>query len=93
MDNDGGSGGSSTDNNEIQNTSSTTPETTDNIPQWPASMEFPFPMIHMEPYGCFDNSYTSSPFSSLPSLENLQELVQTPMEPNLVITPMMHNEL
>lgn len=90
MDNDVGSGGSSTDNNEIQNTASTTPETTDNTPQWLASMEFPFPM---EPYGCFDNSYTSLPFPSFPSLENLQELVQVPMEPNLVITPMMHNEL
>ncbi|GFF27086.1 hypothetical protein IFM61606_09882 [Aspergillus udagawae] len=95
MDNDGGSSGSSTDNNEIQNTMSTTPETPGNIPLWPAPVEFQFPIIHMEPWGCFDNSNASSPFPSFPSLDNLQELVQFPMEvePDLLITPMMHNDL
>jgi hypothetical protein len=95
MDNDGGSSGSSTDNNEIQNTMSTTPETPGNIPLWPAPVEFQFPVIHMEPWGCFDNSNASSPFPSFPSLDNLQELVQCPMEvePDLLITPMMHNDL
>ncbi|KAJ5675038.1 uncharacterized protein N7477_004972 [Penicillium maclennaniae] len=92
-DNEGGSGGSSTDISEIQNTTRTTPEITDHISQWPAPVEFPFPMIHMEPCGIFDNSYTSSPFSSLPALDHLQELVHVPMESELFITPMMHNDL
>ncbi|KAK4865938.1 hypothetical protein LT330_009031 [Penicillium expansum] len=47
----------------------------------------------MEPWGCFDPSYTSSPFPSFPSLDNLQDLVHIPMEPDLLITPMMHNDL
>ncbi|PWY94532.1 hypothetical protein BO94DRAFT_484649 [Aspergillus sclerotioniger CBS 115572] len=89
-DNEGGSGGSSTDHTEIQNTTSTTPETIVNLPQWPAPVEFQVPMIHMEPWGCFD---ASSPFPSLPSVDNLQELVQIYKEPDFIITPMMHNDL
>ncbi|KAL0929998.1 Nitrogen assimilation transcription factor nirA 4 [Colletotrichum truncatum] len=103
---DGGStgndGGSSVDNNEIQDNTSTNAETAIDIPQWPAPMEFHFPIIDKEPWECFDNSYTNSPFPSLhsipsipslSSLDNLQELVQNPKDSDLLITPMMHNDL
>lgn len=88
-----GSVESSTDHTEILHTACTTPGTAATIPQWPASMEFQFPMVHMETWECFDNSSASSPFASLPSLENIQDLVHIPMEPDLLITPMMHNDL
>ncbi|KAJ5608449.1 hypothetical protein N7537_005068 [Penicillium hordei] len=85
MDND-----SSTDNNENHNT---TPETTD-ILEWPAApVEFPFPTV--KPWGCFDDSYTSSLLQLPPadSVPELRELVQIPMESGLLISPMMHNDL
>ncbi|KGO65699.1 Transcription factor, fungi [Penicillium italicum] len=85
-------GGSSTDNNEIQNTASTTPDTT-GIPQWPTPVEFQFPIMPLEPWGCFESSYPSSLFPSFPSLDNLQDLLHVPLEPDLLITPMMHNDL
>ena len=66
---------------------------TDIIPHTPVSLDSPFPMISKEPFGCLMNSYTSSPFPSLTSLDNLQELAQLPKETDLVITPMMHNDL
>ncbi|KID84060.1 Transcription factor, fungi [Metarhizium guizhouense ARSEF 977] len=88
-----GSVESSTDHTEILHTACTTPGTSATIPQWPASMEFQFPMVHMETWECFDTSSASSPFASLPSLENIQDLVHIPMEPDLLITPMMHNDL
>jgi hypothetical protein len=85
MDND-----SSTDNNENH---TTTPETTD-ILEWPAApVEFPFPTV--KPWGCFDDSYTSSLLQLPPadSVPELRELVQIPMESGLLISPMMHNDL
>ncbi|PYI02376.1 putative fungal-specific transcription factor [Aspergillus sclerotiicarbonarius CBS 121057] len=86
-------GASSTDNNDIPNTTRTSLETPGNVPQWPAQVEFQLPLLHMEPWGCFDGSFASSPFPSLPSLDNLHELVQIPKETDLLITPMMHNDL
>jgi hypothetical protein len=92
-DNEGVSGASSTDNTEIPDTTSTTHDLTGDIFQWPAPGNFQLPMIHTEPWGCFETSYTSSPFSSLPLLEGLHDLGQTPTESDLLITPMMHNDL
>ncbi|KAL8722728.1 MAG: hypothetical protein Q9225_000840 [Loekoesia sp. 1 TL-2023] len=92
-DNEAGSRGSSIDNNEFQHTTSMTPEMTDIIPHSPVLLDSPFPIISKEPFGCFENSYTSSSFPSLTSLDNLQELAQLPKETDLVITPMMHNDL
>ncbi|ERF73751.1 hypothetical protein EPUS_01005 [Endocarpon pusillum Z07020] len=88
-----GSRGSSIDNNKIQHTTSTNPEITDGIPTSPLPFDSPFPIISMEPFGCLENAYTSPPFPSLTSLDHLQELAQFPKETDLVITPMMHNDL
>ncbi|KAL4802422.1 hypothetical protein BDV18DRAFT_163826 [Aspergillus unguis] len=77
--------GSTTDNNEH---TMPTPETTD-ILQWPAPMDFPFPTIQMD--ACLDPSYTNPLFP--PPVDNVHELVQLPVEPDLLITPMMHNDL
>lgn len=54
-------------------------------------------MMPMEPWDCFETSYTNSPsFPSLPELD-LPDLAHIPldltMEPDLLITPMMHNDL
>ncbi|KAK8023340.1 hypothetical protein PG991_006579, partial [Apiospora marii] len=103
-DNDVGSGGSSADNNEIadhnefQHIINTNPEIIPgNLPPWPTPGDFQFPMMPMEPWDCFDTSYTNSPpFPSLPELD-LQDLAHIPMdltmEPDLLITTMMHNDL
>ncbi|KAK8054266.1 hypothetical protein PG996_013567 [Apiospora saccharicola] len=103
-DNDGVSGESSVDNNEIidmngyQNIITSNPEIIPgNLPHWQAPGDFQFPIIPMEPWDCFETSYTNSPsFPSLPELD-LQDLAQIPMdltmEPDLLITPMMHNDL
>ncbi|KAF5965627.1 hypothetical protein FCOIX_12891 [Fusarium coicis] len=88
-----GSGESSTDVNESQNVIRVTPETAPIIPEWLVPMDFQIPIVHSEPQGCFHNSYSSSPFPSLPSLESFQGLVQIPKEPDLIITPIMHNDL
>lgn len=82
---------SSTDINENR---TATPETTD-ILQWPAApVEFPFPAV--EPWECFDGSYSSSllqlPVDSVP-VESVPELIQIPMESGFLISPMMHNDL
>lgn len=76
--------------NEVQNTAPTTPLTSGNIPQWPAPGGFPFPMIPLGPWECIDNSYSTSPF---PALDHCQDPTQIPMEPEIHITPMMHNDL
>ncbi|KAL4893542.1 putative fungal-specific transcription factor [Aspergillus ambiguus] len=92
-DNEGGSGASSTGNIEIQTATCTTPEPIGNIQQWPTPTKFQLPMFPMEPWECLDIPYTSSPFPSLPSLDNLPELVEVPMGADPLITPMMHNDL
>ncbi|KAJ5609195.1 hypothetical protein N7528_009762, partial [Penicillium herquei] len=87
MDND-----SSTDNNESQNI---TPEATDFLHFAAEPIEFPFPEV--EPWGCFDSSYTTS-LLQLPLMDNVPDLVQFEKESALEISPleispMMQNDL
>ena len=94
LDEAGSSGASSSvDHSDLQATASTTPELTDMLPHSPIPLESPFPMVSMDPFGCFESSFTTSPFPSLTSLDGLSELAQLPKETELIITPMMHNDL
>ncbi|GAM82785.1 hypothetical protein ANO11243_007710 [Dothideomycetidae sp. 11243] len=81
---------SSTDNNEVQNTSTTTPETGGSVQHWPTPVDLSMPMIHIEPWECVDNLYLNSPFSAL---DNFQDPLLCTMETQLAVNPMMHNDL
>lgn len=81
--------GSSLENG-VQNTGGTTPMTTGNIPPSPAPVEFQFPIMPLPPWDCMDASYSISPFAAL---DLHQDLTQVPMDSELHITPVMHNDL
>ncbi|KAL5365738.1 putative fungal-specific transcription factor [Aspergillus floccosus] len=77
--------------NDVQNTGTTTPMTTGNIPPWPAPVEFQFPIMPLPPWDCMDTSYPISPFAALDPQQDLTQGL--PMGSELHITPVMHNDL